>query len=167
MTIYVDLDGVLADHDGAYKNLTGGDPKSENGKQRRDRLAPFPHFFLNLPLLPGAMELWHFLVPYHPEILTAKSNFVKESGPDKRAWVQHHLGLVGNRVHVTDYPQDKKNYAKAGDILIDDRADNCEEWRKAGGIAIQHHNAGATIAQLQKILHGDDETKKFSEFIQK
>jgi 5'(3')-deoxyribonucleotidase len=165
--IYVDLDGVLADHDKHYHDLTGGNARTEKGKVRRDALAPYPHFFRDIPLMPGAMQLWHFVAPHNPSILTAKSNFAKFSGPDKREWSKEHFGLTGTRVVVVDYPQDKKNYAKPGNILIDDRADNCEEWRKAGGVAIEYHNAGAAIAQLQKILHDDDATKKFSEFIQK
>lgn len=33
-------------------------------------------------------------------------------------------------------------------ILIDDRADNCEAWREAGGIAIQHTDVDDTIMMI-------------------
>ena len=166
--IFVDVDGVLADHDGEYRKLTGGDPKNDKGKVRRDRLAPFPHFYANLPVLPGAMELWSFLRPYHPSILSAASNFLVHSREDKKEWVEHHLGLSGARVIVTDYPKDKQNYAKKGDILIDDRADNCAEWEKAGGIAVHYTNAESAIQKLKTLLyHQEQSIIPFAEFIKK
>lgn len=40
-------------------------------------------------------------------------------------------------------------------ILIDDRKDNCDTWRDAGGIAIQHVSAEDSIAQLKELISGN------------
>jgi hypothetical protein len=43
----------------------------------------------------------------------------------------------------------KKDFAGPKNILIDDRLDNIQGWRDAGGIGIHHVNAKHTIDQLK------------------
>jgi hypothetical protein len=155
--IFVDLDGVMADYEGEYRRVTGGDP-SEKGKVKASRFKPFPNFYRNLPLLPDALQLWHFLKPYHPSILSAASNFVKASRQDKYEWVHEHLGLSGPKVIVVDYPNEKWKHCTPGAILIDDNAKNCLEWEQAGGVAIKHTSAANTIRKLKEILGHQNET---------
>jgi hypothetical protein len=50
------------------------------------------------------------------------------------------------------FSKDKYVHCHAGDVLIDDRTSNCEEWRAAGGIAIQHRgDVDNTINELKKL----------------
>ena len=62
--VYVDLDGVMADYDTAYRAL-GGDPDEKGGK-KANRFKAAPHFYRDLAFMPGAIELWHFLHSYQP-----------------------------------------------------------------------------------------------------
>lgn len=163
--LYLDMDGVFADYAGQYDKLTGGNAATDKGKTRMERLKPFPHFYKDLPLCAGAMELWHFVKPYNPTFLSAASNFVVHSRDDKKAWVEEHFGVSGNRVIVVDYPADKKKYAHPGDILIDDSAQNCADWTKAGGIAIHHTSIASTISQLKTALKKDEGLMTFGEYI--
>jgi hypothetical protein len=39
-----------------------------------------------------------------------------------------------------------------GDVLIDDRTSNCEDWRRAGGVAIQHRgDIDKTLLEIDKL----------------
>jgi hypothetical protein len=49
------------------------------------------------------------------------------------------------------YSKDKHMHCQPGDILIDDRLSNVEEWRTAGGIAIHHDNIDATLYELSRL----------------
>ena len=152
MKLWIDLDGVLADYEGEYRRLTGGDP-SEKGKVKAARFKTHPHFYLHLPLLPDAMQLWHFVKPYDPSILSAASNYVPASRQDKYEWVKHHFGLSGSKVIVVDYPNEKWKHCQGKkSVLIDDNAKNCAEWEKAGGTAIFHKSAADTIQKLKVLI---------------
>ena len=49
------------------------------------------------------------------------------------------------------YSKDKHQHCEPGDILIDDRSSNIEEWRAVGGIAIHHVDFDATITALDSL----------------
>jgi len=65
-----------------------------------------------------------------------KGNDVKWAFYDKVHWAATHYPNIP--VMFGPYSHDKHVHCKLGDVLIDDRTSNCEEWRRAGGIAIQH-----------------------------
>lgn len=150
--LFVDLDGVLADYEGEYRRLTGGDP-SEKGKQKAQRFKAHPHFYRHLPLLSDAMKLWNYVKQFNPSILSAASNYVPASRQDKYDWVAEHLGLRGPKVIVVDYPNHKQKYCKGKhSVLIDDNTKNCSEWINAGGTAIIHKSAESTIHKLKELM---------------
>ena len=150
MTLWVDMDGVLCAYNRAYEAL-GGDP-SEKGSKKAKRLQNVPHFYRDLDWEPGGQELWNFVKHYDPHIMSAKSNYLKFSGPDKLEWVEHNLHMTGPKVVICNYPQDKQKHCRPGDILVDDNTKNCSEWINAGGVAVIHHNAEQTIRKLKEIL---------------
>ena len=49
------------------------------------------------------------------------------------------------------YSKDKWQHCNAGDILIDDRQSNIDEWRAAGGIAIHHVSLNSTLYELSQL----------------
>ena len=149
--IFVDLDGVLADYMKKYMTLGGG--RDDNSKRRRVILKKDPMFFHDLELMPDAMQLWNYVLPFDPYILSAQSNFVPGSRSQKYAWVETNLNMVGEKVIVVDYPSDKYKYCTSeDDILIDDKAKNCSDWGNAGGRAILHKSSKKTIEELAIIL---------------
>lgn len=162
--IYLDSDGVLADYEGEYKRLTGGDP-AEKGKVKAMRFRQFPRFYANLPLMPDAMKLWNYCKPFDHYVLTASSNYTCTSKEDKQHWFRQHFNFGGDHLIVVAYPHDKYKYAGKGKILVDDNAKNCAEWEKAGGIAIHHISVEDTIRRL-KVLYGHFEATHVVETFQ-
>ena len=79
-----------------------------------------------------------------------KANDIKWAFYDKMAWVQKYFPDIP--VHFGPYSFDKWQHCQPGDILIDDRPSNIEEWRTAGGIAIHHVDIDATLYQLSKLF---------------
>lgn len=112
MIIYIDMDGVLCDFDGAMAR----------GKKRFPEL-PFPQsrkgFYENLVPLPGALEAMEELLKssnYMPYILTAPSIHNPLSYTEKRIWTEKHLGFKwAKRLIISP----NKSLLR-GDILIDD-----------------------------------------------
>jgi hypothetical protein len=52
---------------------------------------------------------------------------------DKKSWCDKYL--PGFPMFVGPYSHDKQKHCKTGDILIDDKWSNCEEWELKGGVA--------------------------------
>jgi hypothetical protein len=154
MTLYLDLDGVLADFDrrAGYRMDTDNIYKYEfvwgTGKFW-DKINEDPEFFLNLGPTPDCYDLLEAVGHLNPIILTALPSS-NSDGVDrqKRAWVKQHLG--GYEV-ITCLTKDKPNYCKPGDILIDDRAVNRDAWIAKGGIYIIHTTAARSIGALQAL----------------
>ena len=162
--LFLDVDGVFADYEGEYKRLTGGDP-SEKGKVKYQRFRQFPHFYRFLPLMPDAMKLWNFVKQFNPYFLTAMSNYLQTSREDKEQWLSQHFHVHGPKVIIVAYPHDKYKHSGPGKILVDDNAKNCDEWVRAGGIAIHHKTVDDTIRRL-KVLYGHSETTHVVETLQ-
>ena len=162
--LVLDCDGVVADYEGEYRRLTGADP-SEKGKLKAMRFRQMPHFYRNLPLLPDAMKLWAYAKPLNPVFLTAMSNFQMTSREDKEQWLHQHFGVSGKQVIIVAYPHDKYKHAAPNKILVDDNAKNCDEWVRAGGIAIHHKSVDDTIRRL-KVLYGHSEATHVVETFQ-
>lgn len=155
--IHVDLDGVLADFDIVVKKLFGKSYDQLTNENLWSKLHEIQDFYRNLPKMPDADKLWRYLHKEHSDdykiqILTAIPRRVTmpTAEQDKRDWVKEHFGhhVV---VNIGPHSRDKKKHAKPGDILIDDRKDNIEGWREAGGIGILHKSAEDTIEKLKSI----------------
>ena len=56
--------------------------------------------------------------------------------------------LPGARI-ITTMARNKRDYAKEGDVLVDDMLKHRELWEGAGGVFIHHKNATETIEQLK------------------
>src|SRR6185503_1939306 len=73
--LYLDCDGVLADFDGAFRDLFGASPPEYDARHGthafwRDLRARAPQFYLFLPLLPDARALHDAVAHLEPTILT-------------------------------------------------------------------------------------------------
>jgi sulfur relay (sulfurtransferase) DsrC/TusE family protein len=149
--LYLDLDAVVADWESEYtKLLTAHEAyKEENGHlsdKLWQRVREESRFYLNLPLMPGANELVNWAKEYTTRnnmrlaFLSAipHNNDMQFAIYDKVNWCEKHF--PGIPVFFGPYSIDKQTHCKLGDILIDDRHSNCQEWRQAGGIAHQYTN---------------------------
>lgn len=159
-TVYLDMDGVVADFDAYAYSVLGH--KSEDGRWHKDkwaRLRDNQRLYRDLPQTPEADQLVDFCRNYTTEkkynllFLTAvpKNNDVHWAFYDKVIWAQ--LRYPDIPVMFGPFSKDKQVHCTPGDVLIDDRTSNIEEWRAAGGIGIRHHYGDLenTLKQLREI----------------
>lgn len=163
MNIYLDMDDVVADWMQYAKSIV---KRNWNYGQRIpdhewQRLKDDKRFYRNLPLKEGA----HDLVNYCKNLVQtgqAESLIFLTALPhdfsmplaaqDKVWWANDHF--PGIFVTFGPYSHDKWRHCKQpGDILIDDRTSNCEEWISAGGRAHIYRNWPDCKIWLEKILN--------------
>lgn len=166
-TFYLDMDGVCADWDRAAEQFLGIAPRLNpvNGNYtvtpvEWEQLKSAGHFYRNLPLMPGVDQLVALARQYRDVLgwdlffLTAipSKNDVPEAFSDKVLWAQEHFPDI--EVHFGPYAVDKQRHCRPGDILVDDRNSNCEQWRAAGGMAVKVNGRSLTgaIAEIQQDL---------------
>ena len=148
--IYCDMDGVIADFELGYKELTGIDLQVEKpeGKEFWDPISKAGvGFWAGLKWMPGGQQLWDYIKPFNPQLLSAPSR-EQSSRIGKHVWVKHKI--PGTKL-ILRYAKQKQELATPESILIDDRQVNIDQWEAAGGIGILHTNTANTIQQLQKL----------------
>ena len=149
--IYCDMDGVIADFESGYEKLTGKDIKGNHVKGDGDFWQPITDagvkFWAGLEWMPDGKELWSYIKQYNPELLSAPSR-EESSKIGKYVWVKNNL--PGVKLILKSAPR-KQELAEPNAILIDDRKDNIQQWKDAGGIGVLHTSAQDTIKQLQEL----------------
>jgi FMN phosphatase YigB (HAD superfamily) len=146
--IYCDMDGVLVDFDKGYFKLTGhkldGEHRSDDHFWDPINAAGYD-FWINLEWSIDGKRLWSYIEKYKPELLSAPSR-QNDSRIAKHDWVKREL--PGTHL-ILRSAKHKKDFACSNCILIDDRIDNIQGWRDAGGIGIHHVSTKHTIDQLK------------------
>ena len=143
-TFYLDMDGVVADWRANAQRVIGYDCFDPQQRYKPDdwiKLRSDPHIFLNLPLMEGCHELvdlarqYRDILGWELVFLTAipHNNDMPWSIQDKVWWA--HERFEGIPVFFGPFSHNKQDHCKPGDILIDDRHSNCDEWTRAGGLA--------------------------------
>ena len=140
------MDGVLVDFDKAYFDLTG--EKASFNTDPKKFWEPInkagASFWIKMKWMPDGKQLWNYIKPYNPELLSAPS-YQESSRIGKRVWVKRNT--PGTKL-ILRQAERKQEFATPNAILIDDRADNIQRWNNAGGIGIHHTSAESTIKQL-------------------
>ncbi|NJO63355.1 MAG: hypothetical protein HC836_35620 [Richelia sp. RM2_1_2] len=155
-TIFQDLDGCLADFDKGVKQVTGKAPDQQPVKDMWRALAKHGDFYYSLDFMPDAKQLWSYVAPHNPIILSGLPLGNWAAGQKKR-WVGEKLGWHIPTVlgMARDKPQDAMKYLGVSDldgcILIDDRKKAQGPWEAAGGTFILHTSAKNTINQLKAL----------------
>jgi len=143
-TIYVDMDGVLADFFGDWAKLMGKDhwTKIDDISPALQKIRDTEDFWLNLPLTDNAKNLLALIKDVKGEynILSSPLPDDPNSEPHKREWIKKNLNFfLPKQVIIT---HDKAKYATTEDgtsnILIDDYGQNIAKWEAAGGIGFKH-----------------------------
>jgi len=157
--IYVDMDGVVADFDQRFRNLSGMAPKEFEKKHGKNAFWDFideEHklkFWVGIPPMSDAQTLIDFVSKHDYEMLTAPS-IKKQSKMGKALWIRNHTnkGLFPSKPIVNYRPAKRKHeFATRTAILIDDKPSTIDSWNAKGGIGILHTSAASTIAQLKKL----------------
>ena len=157
--IYLDMDGVLCDFEGAFSKAYRQDTLKNRDKKIWTN--EWPDFILNkrgfetLDWWPGGKELIRFIksipnievemltssggVTYHEQVKQQKLTWLEKQG------ITFTPNVVPGRRH-------KSEYAGKGIVLIDDTEDVIKSFNKAGGIGILHKDIGDTIEKLKLLL---------------
>ena len=141
-TLYLDMDGVLADFNAGAAKLLGMPPKEAAQIEQRGRwpdqqwrqLAEQANFYLDLPKMPLADELVELALrfrdnlDYDVRILTAipSGNDMPEAFHDKIDWINRYYGAHDLRVHFGPYSHDKARHCQgSGRACRQDRRRPC------------------------------------------
>jgi hypothetical protein len=153
------MDGVLADFDHGYRELSGQDPK--------DTFIPNPKddpvlsrmigtdFFARLPKYKTADRLVQMVVDRFGSYSICSSPLRGDhdnSEHNKKQWIQQHLNPQPASIVITGR---KEKYAIRNgvpNILIDDKSSNIAKWTAKGGIGILYYAPRDSLNQVAKVL---------------
>jgi 5'-nucleotidase len=150
-TIYVDMDGVVADFETGFNKLYDVQLNDLTKDELRVYKAKFAEdgFYENLPPFKNAYDLIVALKAKYErvEILTAVGVFdTEEVIRQKRVWCVKNLPLVRFKWVVKAATKDK--YAAPDALLIDDRAKSYDPFKAAGGQICIHKTIEETFLAL-------------------
>jgi len=142
MIIYLDMDDVVADWMGYARAIVN---RNWNYGERIpdedwNKVSAKKRMYRDLPIKEGAHDLVNFCRDAVADgladdlcFLTAlpQNHGVPYAAWDKVLWAMERFERIP--VLFGPYSFDKYKHCTPGDILIDDRTSNCEEWRAAGG----------------------------------
>lgn len=164
-TIFLDLDGVLADFDRGVFLATGKTPDQiADDDVMWAAIKQVPNFFLNLPKMVGADQFVSYVLSIAAynrcavSVLTGLPNPDKEladADVQKRSWVATLYPVLATSVHCC-LSKEKQLFCKPGDVLIDDRRDNITRWKKAGGHGILFRDPELAVHELYRLFSGDE-----------
>ena len=134
------MDGVLTNFEARFEHFTGKHPQEY---EKEFGLEAFWHlidvkigvrFWVGMDWMPKGYQLWDFIKPYGPNLLTSPSRH-NSSRLGKNLWVKNNLEPKPKTIFA--YSADKQRYANENSILIDDKKSNIREWEASGGIAFR------------------------------
>jgi hypothetical protein len=161
-TFYLDMDGVVADWAEGAAIIVGyhmTDPNAYYPPEDWEKVKQHQRMFLDLPLMPKAHQMVNLARRFRDELgynlmfLTAVPHYndIHWAFWDKCLWAQKHFSDIP--VHFGPYSGDKQKHCIPGDILVDDRPDNCKHWRDAGGLTINvTADYDLALTQLQDLF---------------
>ena len=153
ITLYLDMDGVLADFNKEYIKF---DPLKDDRKKFRSAVLDHKIFEL-LDFMPDTQELLNHVSRLQGvtiEILTSMGTHDPVQGEaakqQKLAWLNKHN--LPYRANFVRNKQEKAQYANPRSILIDDSVGCISPFIEHGGHGILHVNSSDTISILDAVL---------------
>ena len=153
--IYCDMDGVLTDFEKRFVTLLQQEgpkyyskaviaqvtrPKHFDKLEGTEEFWKFIDQYIGLEFwsgmewMPNGRELWNFIQPYGPKLLTSPSED-NTSRLGKRLWVKENLTPAPEVLFR--FGDAKSDFANENAILIDDKPSNLEAFASKGGIALE------------------------------
>ena len=160
--IYLDMDGVVADFEQRFRDLSGMGPREFEAKYGKNAFWDFIDegdnkikFWVGIPPMEGASQLVNYVSKHDYVMLTAPS-IKKQSRLGKALWIRNHTGdIFPSKPTVIFKAAKEKHKVKPSltekDILIDDKASTIDNWNAAGGTGILYTSANQAISELKKL----------------
>lgn len=169
--IYInfDMDGVVADFDTFASDLLEREVNWNHDitKDEWTKLAAVPNFYQKLPVMENSVQFvknvqrlvedlrqftrGQFQVGIRFLTAIPKRSSMPTSEQDKKIWASVHF--PGIPVEIGPYSEDKQNWCNPGDVLIDDKKSNIDEWNAKGGIGIYHTGNDFTTTNRTLVTH--------------
>jgi nicotinic acid mononucleotide adenylyltransferase len=163
-TVYLDMDGVLADFFGGVEKMYGvehwkqltNDKTKDLKKEVIDRITG-TDFFATLPKFSSADELIDMVKKFTGGKFSINTSPLRgdheNSGKYKKVWISNNIEQP-DEIIVTGR---KESYAKdkgtgTPNILIDDRPINIQKWQAAGGYGILYQANRDPLSKVQQAL---------------
>ena len=155
ITLYLDMDGVLADFNKEYLKH---DPDKSDRKKFRASVMEHK-IFEKLEYMPDAQELLNHVARLahsglHVEILTSMGTHDpiqgKEAAAQKTVWLKAHG--IPYKPNFVRSKKEKSEYATPTSILVDDSPGCISPFIEKGGHGILHHNSSETIRILDSTI---------------
>jgi hypothetical protein len=154
--LYCDMDGVLTNFEARFEHYSGMHPQEYEKKYGLPAFWELidvkigVKFWIGMDFMPQGKELWNFIKPYQPDLLTSPSRD-NNSRLGKNLWVKNNLSPKPKVIF--SYSKDKQRFANENSILIDDKKSNINEWTSRGGIAIRckDGNVNHVIEKLKEL----------------
>jgi len=150
--IFLDMDGVLVDFDQQFKDLTGMMPREFESKYSTEEFwekidDAGVGFWRGMKWMPGGEALYN-RAAQHDHFLLSSPSRSEVSKIGKRLWRRD---KTPNTKLYLARSFNKRKFADPNHILIDDREDNIQQWRDAGGIGILYKSADQVNTELDKL----------------
>lgn len=176
--IYCDMDGVLTDFEKRFVDMLRQEGPKYYSKEVINQVTRPKHFeklegekefwnfidnhvglefWSDMEWMPNGKQLWNFISPYNPIILTSPSR-QNTSRLGKRIWVKNHLSPAPP-VEFR-FGEAKSDFANEKAILIDDKPSNLEAFAAKGGIALEVKDGEiqSVINALRQLGYGGELT---------
>lgn len=143
-TIYLDMDGVLADFFAEYAKLARVKTYREIPPAKVDPILTSlegTDFFARLPKFPTTDQLVKLAIKYAGSYSICSSplrNDFENSEYWKRIWIRSNLNPKPQKIEITSNKAQHARNGNVPNILIDDKGSNIRDWRAAGGIGIKY-----------------------------
>ena len=171
-TVYLDMDGVLADFFGGVEKMYGvehwkqltNDKTKDLKKEVIDRITG-SDFFATLPKFPSADGLIDMVKKFTGGNFSINTSPLRgdheNSAKYKKLWISNNIEQPDDII-VTGR---KESYAKdkgtgTPNILIDDRPINIQRWQAAGGYGILYQANRDSLDKVKKGLEGYAEIQR-------
>ena len=150
--IFLDMDGVIVDFDKRFEEQFGMPPREFEDNFGSDKFwekidSKGVGFWRGMEWMPGGQQLYNRVAKHDHALLSSPSRS-DLSKIGKRMWRKDN---TPNTKLILARSYNKKNYADKSNILIDDRADNIQQWKDAGGIGILYQSADQVMKELDKL----------------
>jgi len=155
VTIYIDMDGVVANFEKHAEKLLGNPvdqvSTSKLFKAIRLHTQDGGQFWNELEKMSDADVLMDYLKKFkNREMLSSTGDEYDVVSPQKMDWMQRHYPEI-ETINLVKSSKLKSEFAHSAAILIDDKSKSIDPFVAAGGIGILHTSAANTIKQLQSM----------------